>query len=122
MAGRGAGKTRAGAEWVKELVETGAAGRIALVGPTAADVRDIMCEGLAGIRRSQYCSELLPSQKTDDVVLLERRHRDCRALFRKLLLQFGDRRARISEITNGRPQFRLTRVLTARIAEIFVER
>jgi phage terminase large subunit-like protein len=35
MAGRGFGKTRTGSEWVKELVETGAAKRIALLAPTA---------------------------------------------------------------------------------------
>src|SRR6266850_1940032 len=49
MGGRGTGKTRSGAEWIKDLVETGAAGRIALVGPTAGDVRDVMCEGPSGI-------------------------------------------------------------------------
>src|SRR5258708_18636820 len=49
MAGRGAGKTRTGAEWVKELVETNSAGRVALVGPTAGDVRDVMVEGPSGI-------------------------------------------------------------------------
>ena len=49
MAGRGFGKTRTGAEWVRELVETGAAGRIGLIGPTAGDVRDVMVEGPAGI-------------------------------------------------------------------------
>jgi phage terminase large subunit-like protein len=48
-AGRGFGKTRTGAEWVRELVETGAAGRIALIGPTVADTRDVMVEGPAGI-------------------------------------------------------------------------
>jgi phage terminase large subunit-like protein len=48
-AGRGFGKTRTGAEWVREQVETGAASRIALIGPTAADVRDVMVEGPAGI-------------------------------------------------------------------------
>jgi phage terminase large subunit-like protein len=48
-AGRGFGKTRTGAEWVRELVETGAVGRIALIGPTAADVRDVMVEGPAGL-------------------------------------------------------------------------
>ncbi len=49
MAGRGFGKTRTGAEWVREMVETGRAKRIALVGPTAADVRDVMVEGESGI-------------------------------------------------------------------------
>jgi phage terminase large subunit-like protein len=47
--GRGAGKTRSGAEWVRENVETGAAGRIALVAPTASDARDVMIEGESGI-------------------------------------------------------------------------
>jgi phage terminase large subunit-like protein len=49
LGGRGTGKTRAGAEWVKELIETGAAGRVALIGATIGDVRDIMCEGPSGI-------------------------------------------------------------------------
>jgi phage terminase large subunit-like protein len=37
--GRGTGKTRAGAQWVTELVETGAARRIALIAATAGDCR-----------------------------------------------------------------------------------
>jgi phage terminase large subunit-like protein len=49
MAGRGFGKTRTGSEWVKELVETKQASRIALIAPTAADCRDVMVEGPAGI-------------------------------------------------------------------------
>jgi predicted phage terminase large subunit-like protein len=49
LAGRGFGKTRTGAEWVRNLVETGTAGRIALVAPTAGDCRDIMLEGSSGI-------------------------------------------------------------------------
>lgn len=48
MAGRGAGKTRAGAEWVHEQIDGGCR-RIALVGATAADVRDVMVEGESGI-------------------------------------------------------------------------
>jgi len=47
LAGRGSGKTRAGGEWVRNLIETGRANRVALVGPTAADVRDVMVEGEA---------------------------------------------------------------------------
>jgi phage terminase large subunit-like protein len=49
VAGRGAGKTRAAAEWVQEhaLAEPGC--RIALVGRTPADVRDVMIEGDSGI-------------------------------------------------------------------------
>jgi phage terminase large subunit-like protein len=48
-AGRGAGKTRSGAEWIQERVETEAAARIHLIAPTAADCRDVMLEGPAGI-------------------------------------------------------------------------
>jgi phage terminase large subunit-like protein len=49
MAGRGFGKTRAGAEWVRQLAETGTAGSIALVGDTADDVRQVMVEGPSGL-------------------------------------------------------------------------
>jgi len=50
MGGRGAGKTRAGAEWVSELVRWRKAGRIALIAPTFHDVREVMVEGASGIR------------------------------------------------------------------------
>lgn len=50
MGGRGAGKTRAGAEWVGELARSGGAGRIALVGQTFHDVREVMIEGHSGLR------------------------------------------------------------------------
>ena len=48
---RAAGSARRGraAEWVRHRVETGAARRIALVGATAADVRDVMVEGPSGL-------------------------------------------------------------------------
>lgn len=55
MAGRGFGKTRLGAEWVRSQVcgrtpmAAGNARRIALVGETAADVRDVMVMGPSGI-------------------------------------------------------------------------
>lgn len=49
MGGRGAGKTRAGAEWVRELVRSGAARRVALVGPTMNDVREVMITGDSGL-------------------------------------------------------------------------
>ena len=48
MAGRGFGKTRCGAEWVRAEVKAGRR-RIALVGPTAADARNVMVEGESGI-------------------------------------------------------------------------
>jgi phage terminase large subunit-like protein len=48
LAGRGFGKTRTGAETVRANVEMGKK-RIALVAPTAADVRDVMVEGESGL-------------------------------------------------------------------------
>ncbi len=54
MGGRGSGKTRAGAEWVHGLA-TGlfeglsGDGRIALVGETFADAREVMIDGVSGI-------------------------------------------------------------------------
>jgi phage terminase large subunit-like protein len=48
MAGRGFGKTRTGAEYVRFRVDTGCR-QIGLVGPTAADTRDIMVRGESGL-------------------------------------------------------------------------
>lgn len=49
MSGRGFGKTRVGAEEVRERVNSGRAKRINLVARTAADARDTMVEGESGI-------------------------------------------------------------------------
>jgi phage terminase large subunit-like protein len=49
LAGRGFGKTRSGAEWVREQVERHRARRIALVAPTARDARLVMVEGDSGL-------------------------------------------------------------------------
>lgn len=49
LAGRGWGKTRTGAEFIIEEIRSGRASRVALVGRTAADVRDVMIEGESGI-------------------------------------------------------------------------
>ena len=55
LGGRGAGKTRTGAEWVRRQAlgdpATGVLpmGRIALVGETFADVRDVMIDGMSGL-------------------------------------------------------------------------
>ena len=49
LMGRGAGKTRAAAEWIRRRVESGGARRLALVGATAADVRDTMIDGESGL-------------------------------------------------------------------------
>lgn len=47
LAGRGFGKTRLGAEWAIEMARTHERG--ALIGPTAADTRDILVQGESGI-------------------------------------------------------------------------
>jgi predicted phage terminase large subunit-like protein len=49
LSGRGWGKTRTAAEFIVDQVIRGNAKRIALVGRTAADVRDVMVEGPSGI-------------------------------------------------------------------------
>ncbi|SFK83484.1 DNA-packaging protein [Methylocapsa palsarum] len=49
LSGRGWGKTRTGAEWVKSQIASGQARRVALVGATAADVRNVMIEGASGL-------------------------------------------------------------------------
>jgi phage terminase large subunit-like protein len=50
LAGRGFGKTRLGAEWAIEQARLhGPKGRGALIGPTAADTRDILVQGESGI-------------------------------------------------------------------------
>ena len=48
LAGRGFGKTRSGAEWVRAQVAAGRR-RIALIAPTMADARDVMVEGESGL-------------------------------------------------------------------------
>ncbi|MBX3431114.1 MAG: DNA-packaging protein [Hyphomonadaceae bacterium] len=47
--GRGAGKTRAGAEWLAARAEA-SPGLYALVGPTQHDVREVMVDGPSGLR------------------------------------------------------------------------
>lgn len=49
MAGRGFGKTRMGSEWVRKIAHDYPGCRIALVGETAADVRDVIIKGDSGL-------------------------------------------------------------------------
>jgi phage terminase large subunit-like protein len=49
MAGRGFGKTRMGAEWVRGIAERNGSAMIALVGATLHEARSIMVEGPAGL-------------------------------------------------------------------------
>ncbi len=59
MAGRGAGKTRAGAEWIKSLVASARAPlRIALAGATLHDARSVMVEGVSGLLAVHEADEM----------------------------------------------------------------
>ncbi|MGR3485932.1 MAG: DNA-packaging protein [Paracoccaceae bacterium] len=49
LGGRGAGKTRAGAEWVRSLIGRGRAGRVALVAATIDQGREVMVLGDSGL-------------------------------------------------------------------------
>lgn len=63
LGGRGAGKTRTGAEFVRGMAlgefpfAPKPARRIALVGETYADVRDVMVEGISGILASHHAGD-----------------------------------------------------------------
>ncbi len=49
LGGRGAGKTRAGAEWVRSVAAGDPKARIALIGETDREARDVMVEGVSGV-------------------------------------------------------------------------
>jgi phage terminase large subunit-like protein len=49
VGGRGAGKTRAGAEWVRAIATRDGHARIALVGENEHEARVVMVEGVSGL-------------------------------------------------------------------------
>ena len=60
LAGRGFGKTKAGAEWVSALARAAGPGfRIALVGATLAEVEKVMVRGESGLFAVARCDEEL---------------------------------------------------------------
>ena len=74
LGGRGAGKTRAGAEWIRKIATQGTenlqscGGRIALVGETQGDVRDVMIEGSSGLLSVHRKNEM-PKWKSSQGIL-----------------------------------------------------
>lgn len=66
LGGRGSGKTRAGAEWVRRIVEEAARARrpirIALVAPTLHEARSVMIEGASGLMQV-FPPEMRPAYK-----------------------------------------------------------
>ena len=53
LAGRGAGKTRSGAEWVRAKVKAGCR-RIGMISPTTRDARTVMVEGESGMLATSW--------------------------------------------------------------------
>jgi phage terminase large subunit-like protein len=49
LGGRGSGKTRCSAEWVRDQMEAGRRRHMALIGPTADTIRRDMVEGPSGL-------------------------------------------------------------------------
>jgi phage terminase large subunit-like protein len=58
-AGRGFGKTRAGAEWVSQMARDVPGARIALIGATLEDARRVMVEGPSGLLAVAWEGETL---------------------------------------------------------------
>jgi phage terminase large subunit-like protein len=66
LGGRGAGKTRAGAEWVRAQALGDPNARIALIGETEHEAREVMVEGVSGVlaaHRDGERPEWIPSRR-----------------------------------------------------------
>jgi phage terminase large subunit-like protein len=61
LGGRGAGKTRAGSEWIAAQIAKGAARRIGLIGATQRDARQVMVEGESGLLALEESPEFFPA-------------------------------------------------------------
>jgi phage terminase large subunit-like protein len=59
LAGRGFGKTRAGAEWVRAVAESDPEARIALVAASLGEARSVMVEGESGVLAVQIVTPVL---------------------------------------------------------------
>jgi phage terminase large subunit-like protein len=67
LAGRGFGKSRCGAEWVRQIAKDNPGCRIAIVGETAADVRRVMIEGESGslaVSPPDFMPDYSPANRT----------------------------------------------------------
>ena len=61
LGGRGAGKTRSGAEWIADEVARGGMRRVGLIGATHSDARAVMVEGESGLLRAAKGAVYEPS-------------------------------------------------------------
>jgi phage terminase large subunit-like protein len=62
MAGRGAGKTRAGSEWIREKVMRGYK-RLGMIAPTTSSGREVMVEGSSGLMACCHATDIEKSNK-----------------------------------------------------------
>jgi phage terminase large subunit-like protein len=77
LCGRGWGKTRTGAEWVKERIDSGEGRSIGLIGPTLKDVWDTMVYGTADAPGFVRLFDHLPEDQRPEV-----KRNDRKILFR----------------------------------------
>jgi phage terminase large subunit-like protein len=63
LGGRGAGKTRAGAEWIADGVRRRTMRRVGIVGATFADARSVMIEGVSGLLGVSPGADFEPSNR-----------------------------------------------------------
>jgi phage terminase large subunit-like protein len=63
LGGRGAGKTRAGAEWIADGISRGKMRRVGLIGATFQDARSVMIEGESGLLAVSPGAEFEPSNR-----------------------------------------------------------
>ena len=66
LGGRGAGKTRAGAEWVRRVALSDPKARIALIGEGEHETREVMVEGVSGVlalHRQDERPEWIPTRR-----------------------------------------------------------
>jgi phage terminase large subunit-like protein len=63
LGGRGAGKTRAGAEWIADGVREKTMRRIGLIGATFHDARSVMIEGQSGLLAASPEAEFEPTNR-----------------------------------------------------------
>jgi phage terminase large subunit-like protein len=63
LGGRGAGKTRSGAEWIAEGVDEGSMLHIGLIGATHNDARAVMIEGVSGLLKAAPSAKYEPTNR-----------------------------------------------------------
>lgn len=63
LAGRGYGKSRAGAEWIRQKVKDNPGCKILLLGRTAADARDVMVSAILEASPPDEKPEFIPSKR-----------------------------------------------------------